>query len=308
MDQIHAMRVFVRIAEQRSFSIAAIQLGMSAAAASRSVNMLEAHLNLRLINRSTRSLSLTDAGTEYLNGCREVIDSLEKVESRLIKSSRAPHGILRIGCCSTFAATHLCKLLTAYSRVQSNMEFCVSTFDSNVDMIDGGFDVGFIDGRRSSAVSVVSRPLVDSDDVIVASPEYLARYGTPDTPARLNCHQLIVVSDGTTRTWEFTDGTEIFRVHTPRIALRTSSESVAHLATIDGLGIALLPTAVVQHDLDRGRLVKLLERHPVSNASRSFSIVYPGRAKLAIKVRNFVDFSVDYYRQPSRRTVLHVAA
>src|SRR6266404_7289775 len=111
MNQIQGMRAFMRVIDLNSFALAARQLGMSAAAVTRSINMLEAHLNLRLINRSTRCLSLTEAGAEYLEGCRRIIDTLDEVESNLIKTTRSPQGTLRIGTSGTFAASQLCGLL-----------------------------------------------------------------------------------------------------------------------------------------------------------------------------------------------------
>jgi DNA-binding transcriptional LysR family regulator len=308
VNQIQGMRVFLRVIELNSFMLAAKQLGMSAAAVTRCINMLEAHLNVRLINRSTRSLSLTEAGSEYLDGCRTIIENLDEIESNLVKTTRAPHGTLRIGTSSTFASAQLCALLAAYHRSQPLVDFDIRTFDTQVDMIEGGFDIGFTDSRRLPSSSLVSRGLVNFEDVLIASPSYLARCGTPAKPSMLGTHNLLIVSDGSTRMWEFTDGAGIYRVQTTRNALRTSSHAMARNAALNGMGIALLPLPLINDDLKRGDLVQLLEPYPVSNSARSFSIVYSGRKQLTAKVRTFVDFSVDYFRPADRTLPLRAVA
>ncbi|MFL9935617.1 LysR family transcriptional regulator [Paraburkholderia sp. RL18-103-BIB-C] len=308
MDQIQGMRVFMRVVDLNSFALAARQLGMSAAAVTRSINMLEAHLNLRLINRSTRSLSLTEAGAEYLQGCRRVIDTFDEVESSLIKTTRSPHGTLRIGTSATFAASQLCGLLAAYHQTQPLVDFDISTFDSHIDMIEGGFDVGFTDTRRQPNSSMVSRELVKFEEILVASHTYLVRRGAPAEPAALGSHSLLIVSDGVPRTWELTDGTEIYRVQALRNALRTPSHAVAHAAAVNHLGVALLPMPLIRNDLERGTLVRVLEQYPLNDGLRTVSIVYSGRTQLTAKVRTFIDFSVDFFRARNRSVPLRAAA
>ena len=296
VNQIQGMRVFMRVIELSSFMLAAKQLGMSAAAVTRSINMLEAHLNVRLINRSTRNLSLTEAGSEYLEGCRTIIENLDEIESNLVKATRAPHGTLRIGTSSTFASAQLCALLAAYHRSHPSVDFDIRTFDAQVDMIEGGFDIGFTDSRRLPSSSLVSRVLVNFEDVLVASPSYLARDGSPTTPSMLGTHRLLVVSDGSARAWEFTDGAGTYRVQTMRNTLRASSHAMVRTAAMNHMGIAILPLPLIQEDLERGALVRLLEPYPVNDGARNFSIVYSGRSQLTAKVRTFIDFSVNYFR------------
>jgi DNA-binding transcriptional LysR family regulator len=307
MNQIQGMRAFMRVVDLNSFALAARQLGMSAAAVTRSINMLEAHLNLRLINRSTRCLSLTEAGAEYLEECRRTIDTLDEVESS-IKATRSPQGTLRIGTSATFAASQLCGLLAAYHQTQPLVDFDISTFDSQIDMIEGGFDVGFTDTRRQPNSSMVSRELVNFEEVLVASHTYLVRRGVPAKPAALGSHSLLIVSDGGARTWELTDGTEIYRVQALRNALRTPSHAVAHAAAVNHLGIALLPMPLIRHDLERGALVRVLEPYSLNDGMRTVSIVYSGRTQLTAKVRTFIDFSVDFFRAMNRSVPLRAVA
>jgi DNA-binding transcriptional LysR family regulator len=308
MDQIQGMRVFMRVVDLNSFALAARQLGMSAAAVTRSINMLEAHLNLRLINRSTRCLSLTEAGAEYLEGCRRVIDTFEEVESSLMKTTRSPHGTLRIGTSATFAASQLCGLLAAYHQTQPLIGFDVSPFDSHIDMIEGGFDIGFTDTRRQPNSSMVSRELVRFEEMLVASRTYLIRRGAPAEPAELGSHNLLIASDGAARAWELTDGTEIYRVQAPRNALRTPSHAVAHAAALNHLGIALLPMPLIGHDVERGALVRVLEQYRLNDGPRTVSIVYSGRTQLTAKVRTFIEFSVGFFRASKSSVALRGVA
>ncbi|HEY3597853.1 MAG TPA: LysR family transcriptional regulator [Paraburkholderia sp.] len=308
MNQIQGMRVFMRVVDLSSFTLAAKQLGMSAAAVTRSVNMLEAHLNVRLINRSTRNLSLTEAGTEYLSGCRSIIESLDEIESNLIKATRSPHGTLRIGTSSTFAAAELCTLLAEYHRTQPLVDFDIKTFDAQIDMIEGGLDLGFTDNRRLVGASMVNRVLMDFEEVLVASPAYLARRGAPSSPSALGLHDLLVVSDGSARTWEFSDGAGIYRVQTMRNALRTSSHAMVRSAALQHMGIAILPTPLIRDDLASGALVRLLDTHRVNDGARHFSIVYSSRRQLTAKVRTFIDFAVGFYRLSDRAMSLLAAA
>jgi DNA-binding transcriptional LysR family regulator len=281
---------------------------MSAAAVTRSINMLEAHLNIRLINRSPRNLSLTEAGAEYLDGCRTIIGNLDEIESNLVRTTRAPHGTLRIGASSTFASAQLCALLAAYHCSQPKVDFDIHTFDAQIDMIEGGFDIGFTDSRRLPSSSLVSRVLVNFEDVLAASPSYLAREGTPGTPSMLGAHHLLVVSDGSARAWEFTDGAGIYRVQTMRNVLRTSSHAMARTAAMNDMGIAMLPLPLIRDDLERGTLVRLLEPYPINDGARHFSIVYSGRSQLTAKVRTFIDFSVNYFRPADRTFPLRAVA
>ncbi|WP_186144669.1 LysR family transcriptional regulator, partial [Burkholderia gladioli] len=158
-NQLQAMRVFTRVVELSSFNLAARQLGMSAAAVTRSVGMLEAHLNMRLLNRTTRSLSLTETGREYLDGCRSIIEKLDEMESNLVQVTRDPRGTLRIAASATSVAAGLGMLLSAYRDGHPRVRFDVTTFDTHVDMVEGSYDVCFCDDRRLVNATFVSRML-----------------------------------------------------------------------------------------------------------------------------------------------------
>lgn len=307
MNQLQAMRVFTRVVELASFKLAAKQLGMSSAAITRHIGMLEAHLNMRLINRSPRSFSLTEAGREYLEGCRVVLEKLDEMESNLFQATREPRGTLRIASATSFAASGLCPLLTAYRALHSRVAFDVTTFDTHIDIIEGGFEVCFTDDRRLASSTLISRRLTSVREIAVASPIYLSRHGTPRDPSMLSRHQLLAVADGASRIWEFSDAREVYRVSTGG-TLNASSSAMVRIAALNHMGIALLPSAIVADDIAQGSLVQVLQQFEINGGAHDISIVYSGRNNLSMKVRSFVDFVVAQYRMPDSALALRAVA
>jgi DNA-binding transcriptional LysR family regulator len=307
MNQLQAMRVFTRVVDLASFNLAARQLGMSAAAVTRSVSMLEAHLNMRLLNRTTRSLSLTEIGKEYLEGCRMIIEKLDEMESNLVQATRDPRGTLRIAAPATFASSGLGTLLAAYRALHPRVDFDVTTFDNHIDMVEGGFDVCFSDDRRLTSSTLVSRRLTTIEEVTVASPAYLARNGTPRDPAALSRHALLTVSDGSSRTWEYSDANGVYRVSAGS-ALSATSSAMVRVAALNHMGVALLPLPLAQQDLVDGTLVPVLDQFEVNGGPRHVSILYSGRNYLSMKVRSFIDFAVSQYRAPDKPVALRAVA
>ncbi|QBR02525.1 LysR family transcriptional regulator [Paraburkholderia pallida] len=301
MNQLQAMRVFTRVVDLSSFSLAGKQLGMSAAAVTRSVGMLEAHLNMRLLNRSTRSLSLTEAGRLYLDGCRAVIEKLDEVESELVRATRDPSGVLRIAAPSVFASGALTALLGAYRDVNPRVDFDVTAYDSHIDMIEGGFDVCFATDRQQVNASLVSRKLTSVKEIVVAAPGYLARKGVPRTPADLAQHDLLAVSDSP-RNWEFANAEGLQRVNANG-PLTASGYATVRAAALADMGIALLPLPLVADDIARGTLLPVLNTFDVNGGMQHVSIVYSGRNYLTMKVRSFIDFAVEQFRTHSAHAV-----
>jgi DNA-binding transcriptional LysR family regulator len=291
MNQFQAMRVFTRVVELGSFNMAARQLGMSAAAVTRSIRMLEAHLNMRLLNRNTRSLSLTEVGKDYLQGCRAIIDRLDELESSLSQTTHEVSGTLRLAAPTTFVTSGLAKLLAGYRAAHPRVDYDVTTFDTRIDMVEGGFDVGFVYDRRITSSTLVSRRLTVIDEIIVASPGYLARHGTPTDPHSLGEHSLLAITDGMARAWEFADASGVYRVGTGAGMNATSSLMVRE-AALNHMGIALLPNLLVAEDIRRGSLVRLLDQFEVNGGSCHISLLYSSRTHLSCKVRSFIDYTV----------------
>ncbi|MFC5428804.1 LysR family transcriptional regulator [Paraburkholderia denitrificans] len=294
MNQLQAMRVFIRIVDLGGFNLTAKQLGMSGAAVTRSIGMLEAHLGMRLLNRSTRSLSLTEAGQLYLEGCRAVVEKLDEVESDLVRATRAPIGVLRIAAPAVFAGGDLAGLFREYRERNPRVDFAVTVYDTPINLIDGGYDICFATSRHPASASLVSRSLTSEQEIAVASPAYLAAHGQPHQPSDLSAHELIALADGP-RIWEFGIDRNIQRI-TVNGPLTTSNYAMARAAALADMGIALLPAKLVEQDVESGALRRVLERHDVNGGRLHISIVYPGRNYLTMKVRSFIDFAVDHFR------------
>ena len=133
--------------------------------------LLQAHLNMRLLNRTSRGLSLTEIGKDYLNGCREIIGKLDELESNLMRASRDRSGTRRIAAPMTFVTSGLGALLASYRTLHPRIDFDVTTFDTHVDMVEGGYDVCFSDDRQLASATLVSRRLTSIDEMVVASPD-----------------------------------------------------------------------------------------------------------------------------------------
>lgn len=307
MNQLQAMRVFTRVVDLSSFGLAAKQLGMSAAAVTRSVSTLEAHLNMRLLNRTTRNASLTEQGEEYVGICRTIIEQLDEMESSLVRSTRDMSGTLRIAAATVFANTGLAGLLATYRNIHPQIGFDVTTCDTALNMIEGAFDVGFSTQKALNSSTLVCRQLTAFAEVVVATPNYLAKSGVPVSVAALNTHNLLSAADGAARMWEFSNGREVQRVSAGGTLHATSSETI-RAAVLADMGIALLPVPLVKDDLEAGRLLPILSQYLITSGARPVSIVYASRNFLSAKVRHFIDYTVSQYRAPEESVTLRVVA
>ncbi|MGF6902335.1 DNA-binding transcriptional LysR family regulator [Paraburkholderia sp. GAS348] len=287
--------------------MAARQGGMSTAAVTRCVSMLEAHMNTRLLNRNTRSLSLTEIGKGYFKGCCSLIEQLEELESSLLQASREVRGTLRVAAPTGFVASGLAELLAGYQAVHPRVDFDVTTFDTRIYFVEGGFDVCFFEDRHSASSTLVSRHLTVVEEIVVASPTYLGRRGTPTDPPSLVGHCLLAITDGATRAWEFAVASGVYRVGLGS-GMTTTNSLLVREAALNHMGIALLPASLVREDIRSGALVRLLQKFEVNGGPRHFSLLYSGPSNLPRKVRTFIDYTVAHYRTPENAVSLRAVA
>jgi len=295
MNQLSAMRMFAKVAESLSFTVAAKELRVSTAMVTRGVATLETHLNLRLLNRTTRSVALTEAGYEYWQGCRELLRHLDTLEANVCSSARDARGSLRIAAHESFAAADLCGLIAEFRKIEPRVDFEITVFASTQDLVVGTYDLCFVAERRLRDSSLVCRPLTVVRDVIVASPTYLGQKQTPSQPSDLIDHDVLTASEQSLRTWDFSDD-----YGTQRIILRrvfSSSDQLTVIRAVKaGLGIARLPASLVSTELRDGTLVPLLEDFELENGTRTVWMLYSGHRYMTPRVRRFIDFSVSHYR------------
>jgi DNA-binding transcriptional LysR family regulator len=301
MNQLQAMRVFLKVVELKSFSLAGEQLGISRPAVTRSIAMLEEHFNVRLLNRSTHNVSITEAGEAYVEGVREVLEKLDEVEAEVNRTVREPKGILRIAAPTLFSVTDLAPMLAQYRRRYPDVRLEVSLLDSHVDMVEGRFDACFVTDPKSASATLVSRELAPITPVMVASPDYLARAGTPQDPAALAAHDLLALADTGRQTLTLATDSGTERIdYEP--ALAATSSVLVREAALAHMGIAVVPEDLVRDDLAKGRLKRVMTHCAVQSAQRQMAILYSGRRHLSAKVRSFIEFAVAYFRERQERT------
>ncbi len=300
MNQLMSIRIFARVAECLNFAEAARQLGISASVVTRSVATLEQHLGVRLINRTTRRVSLTLTGETYRRCCVELIRQLELMDECVSVATTQPTGPLKIASSSCYAATDLPDVLAAYRRDEPRANFELTVFDNMADVAVHEFDVCFGTERRLRDSSLVCRPLAPTRDVIVASPAYLSRCGTPRKPEELSRHDVLLAADAPSRYWAFRDSHGTQRVIVQPV-LSMQSPFLIKRAVEAGLGVARLSHSTVQDELRDGRLLPLLTDVSLCDAERTVWVLYSGQPNMSAAARSFVDFVVARYRDEPPR-------
>jgi DNA-binding transcriptional LysR family regulator len=295
MNQLQAIRIFMRVVELGSFVKVAEQIDTSTSAITRYVSGLEERLNIRLLNRNTRHVSPTEIGKEYYKGCCDVVARLDELEFALQETSGDVSGTLRIAASLTIVNAGLARVLSGYKALHPRVHFDVTAFDSRIDFVEGAFDVCFSEEWRLASSILICRRIAAVREVLVASPTYLDLRGTPTTPDALGEHSLLGTSLDTPRTWTFTDESRTHRVEV-RYGLTTTNTLVAREAVLNHMGIALLPASFVTEHLMRGTLISLFDRFCINGGARDVCLFYSGRENLPRKVRAFIDYAVTQYR------------
>ncbi|MES1941355.1 transcriptional regulator, LysR family protein [Salinisphaera sp. T5B8] len=281
-DELIQMRVFVQVVEAGSLSAAARELGLSPAVVSRRLAALEQRLGVRLINRTTRSLALTDEGAAFQTRCIRILADIDEAETQAAIGAQAASGELRVTSTVAFAR-RLAPLLYEFQRVHEGVRVRLHASDSVVNIVEGGFDLAVRFGALADS-SLIARELAPNRRVICAAPAYLARYGRPSHPQELVHHDCVLMGDPGPGVWQFADGSSV-RVNG---ALASNDGEIAHLWALQGAGLVLKSIWDVQQDLDAGRLETVLDAHPLACAH--IHAMYPHRRFVAPKVRLCVDF------------------
>jgi DNA-binding transcriptional LysR family regulator len=298
MNQLQAMRVFLKVAETESFGRAAAALDISNAVVTRYVSLLETHLNTRLLNRTTRSVSLTEAGRTYADGCRAIIEQVEAVEASVASSAVDPSGTLKLVASASFSLLELTPMLRAFQDQYPSVRVHLTLLHRPVDLVDEGFDVGIVVPHMVNSGTLINRPLFKVAAVLVASPDYLAQRGTPARPAALSKHQFLAPSaEIHGSTWSFVSASGVQEDVALDPAYTVNSWPMLRQAALLGMGIAVQPESYVTQDIESGELVRLLPKYSVKDAEKEVSIVYPGRRHVSAKTRSFVDFALGYFRE-----------
>jgi len=292
-DRLNGMRVFAQVVDAKSFSAAADKLGMSKSLASRHVSALERALSVRLLNRSTRKLSLTEAGAVYYEHCARIVQEAELAEQRLAHTQTEPAGLVKVTAVPAFAVRHVLPALGAFYRKYPKIQ--VKLFCSNraLDMGDEGFDMR-IRVSLDPAPNLVARKLAANRGVLCASPTYLSRHGTPRRIEDLRKHECVLFPALAPKgVWTFRRAKRKYSVQVAGV-FETDEMDAVRAAVAAGLGIGALPLYMVADALQQGQLVPLLRQFQVVPESAIYLVYLPNRT-LSSRVRALIDFLAERF-------------
>lgn len=294
MDKLRAMTTFVRIVEMGSLTAAAERLGSSPTSVVRSLSALERALGVRLLNRTTRRMALTDEGREYFERCRHLLLDVEEAEAALLARQVKPTGRLVITAPVMFGRLHVGPAVTDFFAAFPEIRIELLLLDRMVDLIDEGIDLAVRIGTLPES-SLVAVPLGSTSRIVCASPEYLAFYGQPESPADLRDHRAIrVIGSSLEPDWVFLENGYPLRVTIPAI-MTTNHIDFAIDACLNGLGCGSFFAYQVREQLATGKLVRLL--HAYEPPSVPVNFAYPHARLLSSRVRAFIDHAAPLLRQ-----------
>jgi DNA-binding transcriptional LysR family regulator len=295
MDRLDAMSVFAAIVDGGSLSAAGRHLGVPLATVSRKLADLEAHLKTRLITRSTRRLVLTDAGRDYLDACRQILERVDEAERAASGAYAKVRGQLVIAAPIVLGRLHMVPVAADFLEQHPEIDIQLRLGDRNVHLIEEHVDVALRIGLLPDS-NLIATPVGAVRRVVCASPDYLHRFGTPRTPDDLAAHRCISFDglDASTA-WNFigNDGAKRHVVIHSRLTVSTADAAIAAAAL--GLGLTRVLSYQVADALRDGSLVRVLA--DAEPPAAPVSLIYPGQGRLPMKTRAFIDFAVGQLRQ-----------
>jgi len=294
-DKLSGMSVFVRVVDQGSFTGAANLLAHSTSYISKEVSRLESRLGVRLLNRSTRTISLTDSGKTYYEYCRQIVADADEAERSISAQHGVPQGLLKLSAPVSFGQIYLTELLPLFLKDYPGVQLEVDFNDRLVDLVAEGFDVAIrVSDMKDTAL--INRKIMPSKIITVASPDYLQRKGRPQEPRELTAHDCISYAYRQVPThWDYVSvsGEPIGVTIKPRVICNNAE--IERTMALAGIGITRFPDFCCQKEIDQGLLIPILAEFEPGN--RGVYAVYPHRRHLSAKVRVFVDFLVEQLGQ-----------
>lgn len=292
MDKLQAMQLFVRVVDSGSYTAAADQMEISRALASKLVQSLEEQLGVRLLHRTTRKLSLTEAGERYYQRVAEILNNLSEAEAVASELQADPRGRLRVSAPMSFAIHHLGSAIAEFQQRHPRIELELNLNDRQVDLVEEGFDMAVRIAKLADS-SLVARRIAPCRMLLVASPAYLARAGAPEQPQDLAAHNYLSYTLAARRD-------EIVLVrgserHTVNLSgtLRVNNGDVIASAAVAGLGICISPSFLVWQRVRRGELVPVLPQWQIPEIA--VHAVYPAGRTVPAKTRSLIDFLVERF-------------
>jgi DNA-binding transcriptional LysR family regulator len=294
MDRIESVSIFVEVAERGSFAAAARQLRRSPAAITRAIAELEARLGVRLLNRTTRAVSLTEAGARFLIGARRVLAEFDEIERAAAGEGTAPRGELRLTAPILFGRLHVMPIVTAFLGRYADVTIALTLVDRPIDLVEDGFDAAIRIGTLAESSAIATR-VGAIRQIVVAAPAYLKKRGVPRIPADLATHSVIAFSGMlSVERWVFRDGVSESSVAIkPRLIVNTAEAAID--AASGGFGLTRVLSYQAADAIADRSLLRLLEDH--EGADLPIHLLYPGGRHPPPKLRAFLDFCVPRLRR-----------
>lgn len=290
MDKLKSLMIFMRSAQHGSFSEAARQLGMAPSAVSRAVLRLEDELGVRLLGRTTRSLTLTEDGNRFYDRAQQILNDLEAAELEVKRSQSMPQGTLRLDLSFVFGKMHIAPALLPFATKYPELNLNVSFNDRLIDLVEEGIDATVRIGTSNDS-RLIMHHLATARYITCASPQYLAQYGIPTTPAQLLQHRCVNFIYPQTRRepkWKFEQDGKVIDLGVDSY-LRFDNSEVILEAVIQGAGVVQLPKFIAAKAIARGDLQLILQSY-MSQVGLPIAVLYPQKRYLSAKVRVFVEF------------------
>lgn len=299
MDKFLALQVFVAVVDSGGFSPAARRLGLVTSSLTRQVNALEKNLGTLLINRSTRSISLTESGTQYYHDARRILDELDQADQNIIETNGPPQGLLKVTMPTAFGRLHFAPILINYAKLYPKIKLDLQLTDINLNLVEEGIDIALRFGTTPPS-NVIARKIAPLHRVICASPSYLDNFGTPSEPEDLLQHNCLLFDyKNGQNVWSLHKGNKKHRVSVSGNLLTNNSE-VLKEAAIAGMGLILMPTWLVGEELSSQKLVKVLDEWSATSKNENAEIwaLYLQNKRGSKKIKTFLDFLTHSFGSP----------
>jgi DNA-binding transcriptional LysR family regulator len=300
MDRLSDLEFFVQLVHQGSLAALARELGVTPPAITARLAQLEKRLGVRLLNRTTRRISVTHEGEMYLATGGRLLAELQELEQAISSSKAVPKGLLRVNATFGFGRRHIAPAVVEFARRYPEVEVQLELTDRSVNLADQAYDIGIWFGTIPDS-RMVARRIVRNRRLLCASPEYLARHGVPATPRDLQTHRCIVLreNDAAFGTWHLTRGSKQETVKV-RGTMSTNDGETGVVWALAGFGILMRSEWDIHADIAAGRLVPVLKEWSLPSAD--IFAVYPERANLSAKVSAFIDFLVEWFKHEAAWT------
>ena len=294
MDVFQTMRCFIAVAQSGSFTAAAVMLDTSTTNVSKAVSSLEARLQTRLINRTTRRLALTEAGQRYLQRCEKIIEEMREADEEAGTAQIRPVGRLKIHAMSAVGNHYVINAIARYREAHPSVMFDLTLTNRLPDLLEEGYDMSIVLARDLPDSGFVAQRLGITYSILCASPAYLKKRGMPDAPGALGAHDCLRIVNTVMpgENWVFEGPEGVVTVSTPTSPFHVNTADAMTVAISNGMGIGIQPIASAVEGLKAGNLVRVLPEYHFEELN--VFAIYPSRKFVDAKIKTWVDFLKDY--------------